>query len=238
MTIKIEDINFIYLNCKKDKDRKTYFLKQWNDTCKDYGSNIKIDRFDAIHYDDLIFSHFNDYYDIPENSTIKEEPPNIAVFKSHQAIYKRIIDYNLKYAMIFEDDVIIPKDFLKNLEKIISDIPNQWDILFMGLLRPKVKKLENSNWLKLLPLKGYNNGFHAYLINQENIRKIYKCIIKNGLKNQIDIFFRDHANKFNFFVYKELLIKQNVNDFQSTRLDRFVRDELKKNFDEYNIVNS
>ena len=91
--------------------------------------------------------------------------------------------------------------------------------------------------IKQFGKNGLNNNF-KFTYYKIIILLFYKCIIKNGLKNQIDIFFRDHANKFNFFVYKELLIKQNVNDFQSTRLDRFVRDELKKNFDEYNIVNS
>ena len=54
--------------------------------------------------------------------------------------------------------------------------------------------------------------------------------------NQIDILLRDHAREFNFFIYKELLVKQDVDHLESTRLGRFVKEDLKKNFDEINLV--
>ena len=132
MILTLNNIKFIYLNCKKDKERKKYFLNQWSETCNDYGSFFKIERFNAIYYKDLLFSHFNELFDIPNNSSIKSEPPNIAVFKSHQAIYKKIIDENIEYTLIFEDDVIIPKDFLKKLDKIITHPIEDWDVLFLA----------------------------------------------------------------------------------------------------------
>jgi hypothetical protein len=73
------------------------------------------------------------------------------------------------------------------------------------------------------------------MVNKESTKKLLKLIAKVGAINQIDILLRDHAREFNFFIYKELLVKQDVDHLESTRLGRFVKEDLKKNFDEINL---
>ena len=119
-------------------------------------------------------------------------------------------------------------------EKII--IPDNWDILFFGILRMMAQKTEYENFHRMLNKKGYNNGLHSYFINYESSKKLLSLITTVGAINQIDILLRDNANQFQFFIYKDLLIKQDVDNLESTRLGRFVKDELKINFDEINII--
>ena len=98
------------------------------------------------------------------------------------------------------------------------------------------QKTKNINFHRMLNKKGYNNGLHCYMVNLDSIKKLLQLITKVGAINQIDILLRDQAHEFQFFIYKELLIKQDVDNLESTRLGRFVKEDLKKNFDEINLV--
>jgi GR25 family glycosyltransferase involved in LPS biosynthesis len=174
---------------------------------------------------------------MPEiESKIAGQISNIAVYKSHTNLWKYIFDNRLQYALVLEDDVIIPENFLVELEVILGNTPENWDILFFGILRMMAQKTKYDNFHRMLNKKGYNNGLHCYLVNLASTKKLLQLITRVGAINQIDILLRDHAREYNFFIYKELLVKQDVDNIESTRLGRFVKDDLKKNFDEINLV--
>jgi len=238
--MRIEDINFFYINCKIDSIKNESIINQWNECCSILEDKIEIERRDAVHFRDYSYPYFTECFQ-PTDSVIKNQVPNFAVLKSHQNLWKYIWDKDIKYAFILEDDVIIPKTFLKDLEYIlnnnnlINDNKN-WDILYFGILRMMAKKT-NCSFLKIINKKGYNNGLHAYLIHKNSSGKLLSLLNTVGAANQIDILLRDNAHLFNFYVYKELLIKQNVDKFESTRLGRFVKDEYKITFDEINVSN-
>jgi GR25 family glycosyltransferase involved in LPS biosynthesis len=139
--------------------------------------------------------------------------------------------------MIFEDDVTIPENFLVELEGILEkNIPENWDILFFGILRMMAQKTDNPDFHRILNKKGYNNGLHCYFVNLTSTGKLLELIARVGAINQIDILLRDQAHEFKFYIYKELLVKQDVDQLESTRLGRFVKEDLRKNFDEINLV--
>jgi GR25 family glycosyltransferase involved in LPS biosynthesis len=235
--MRLKEIKFFYINCKKDKLKNERMIKQWAECCENYGENIRLIRRDAVHYHDYSLDYYDSEYVMQEiESKIAGQISNIAVYKSHTNLWKYIFDNQFQYALIFEDDVIIPENFLVELEKILGNTPENWDILFFGILRMMAQKTENPNFHRMLNKKGYNNGLHCYMVNKESIKKLLKLISKVGAINQIDILLRDNANEFNFFIYKELLVKQDVDHLESTRLGRFVKEDLKKNFDEINLV--
>ena len=238
--MRIDDINFFYINCKIDSNKNESMIKQWEECCSLLEEKIELERRDAVHYRDYMYPYFTECFQ-PINSVIKNQVPNFAVLKSHTNLWKYIWDKDIRYAFIFEDDVIIPKTFLKDLEYIlnnnnfINDNKN-WDILYFGILRMMAKKT-NHDFLKIINQKSYNNGLHSYLIHKNSAGKLLSLVYTIGAANQIDILLRDNAHLFNFYVYKELLIKQNVDKYESTRLGRFVKDEYKKTFDEINVSN-
>ena len=235
--MRLKEINFFYINCKKDKIKNERMISQWVKCCEHYGDNIPLIRRDAVHYLDYSIAYYDSEYVMTEmESKITGQISNIAVYKSHTNLWKYVFDNNLQYSLVFEDDVIIPENFLEVLETILGNIPENWDILFFGILRMMAQKTENPNFHRMLNKKGYNNGLHCYMINKQSNKKLLKLITKVGAINQIDILLRDQANVFQFFIYKELLVKQDVVHLESTRLGRFVKDDLKKNFDEINLV--
>ena len=239
--MRLKDITFFYINCKKDLHKNDRIIQQWAKCCESYGDNIPLIRRDAVHYLDYTAGYYDSEYSIPEiESKIAGQISNIAVYKSHTNLWKYIFDNRLQYALVFEDDVIIPETFLVELEgildKTLEDIPENWDILFFGILRMMAQKTKYENFHRMLNKKGYNNGLHCYVVNSQSTKKLLQLITRVGAINQIDILLRDHAREFNFFIYKKLLVKQDVDNLESTRLGRFVKDDLKQNFDEINII--
>jgi len=233
----LQEINFFYINCKKDKIKNERMISQWEKCCEKYGENIPLIRRDAVHYLDYTAGYYDSEYVVPEiESKITGQISNIAVYKSHINLWKYIFDNRLQYALVLEDDVIIPEDFLVELDAIMGNTPENWDILFFGILRMMAQKTKYSDFHRMLNKKGYNNGLHCYLVNRESTKKLLKLITRVGAINQIDILLRDQAHVFQFFIYKKLLVKQDVDNIESTRLGRFVKEELKKNFDEINLV--
>ena len=235
--MRLKEITFFYINCKKDQAKNERMIHQWAKCCENYGDNIHLIRRDAVHYLDYSVGYYDSEYVMPEvESKIAGQISNIAVYKSHTNLWKYIWDNRIQYAVVFEDDVIIPENFLVELEKILGNIPANWDILFFGILRMMAQKTENPDFHRVINKKGYNNGLHCYFVNLTSTKKLLQLITQVGAINQIDILLRDHAREFRFYIYRELLVKQDVDNLESTRLGRFVKDDLKKNFDEINLV--
>jgi len=236
--MRIKEINFFYINCKKDQLKNDRMINQWAKCCENYGDNIPLIRRDAVHYLDYSVGYYDSEYVMPEvESKIAGQISNIAVYKSHTNLWKHIWDNRLQYTMIFEDDVTIPENFLVELEGILEkNIPENWDILFFGILRMMAQKTDNPDFHRILNKKGYNNGLHCYFVNLTSTGKLLELIARVGAINQIDILLRDQAHEFKFYIYKELLVKQDVDNLESTRLGRFVKEDLRKNFDEINLV--
>ena len=235
--MRLKEITFFYINCKKDHAKNERIIRQWAKCCENYGDNIPLIRRDAVHYLDYSVGYYDSEYVMPEfESKIAGQISNIAVYKSHTNLWKHIWDNRLQYAVVFEDDVIIPENFLVELEGILENTPESWDILFFGILRMMAKKTANPDFHRILNKKGYNNGLHCYFVNLTSTGKLLELITRVGAINQIDILLRDHAREFRFYIYRELLVKQDVDNLESTRLGRFVKDDLKKNFDEINLV--
>jgi GR25 family glycosyltransferase involved in LPS biosynthesis len=235
--MRLKEITFFYINCKKDQAKNNKIIRQWAKCCENYGDNIPLIRRDAVHYLDYSTGYYTSEYVMPEiESKIAGQISNIAVYKSHTNLWKYIFDNRLQYALVLEDDVIIPENFLVELEVILGNTPENWDILFFGILRMMAQKTANPDFHRMLNKKGYNNGLHCYFVNHESTKKLLRIITRVGAVNQIDILLRDHAHLYKFYIYKDLLVKQDVDNIESTRLGRFVKDDLKKNFDEINLV--
>lgn len=238
--MRICDLKYFYINCKKDTKKNNNMKEQWNITNTNFETNIPLIRRDAVHYNDYSYPYYNESFH-SEESKIVNQISNIAVFKSHTNLWKYIWDNKIKYALIFEDDVIIPNTFLNDLQNILNKnndfiSENNWDILYFGILRMMAKKTNNNDFHRILNKKGYNNGLHCYLVNLNTVGKLINIISKQGINTQIDILIRDNADNLKLFVYKDLIIKQDVENFESTRLGRFVKNELKINFDELNLI--
>lgn len=103
---------------------------------------------------------------------------------SHQAIYQKIIDENLPFALVLEDDVRLGEDFPNVLEKLThhTDI---FDIVrFLGSPKVargkhrKIKPLDEKH--HLVRLRTAPGGAHATLVTRKGAQKLLKALQKNA----------------------------------------------------------
>jgi glycosyl transferase family 25 len=154
------------INLKKDKAKKAFMEKE----LKDFNPII----IDAINGKSLNISKINK--DLKRKLTHGE----VGCAKSHILIYKRIIKENIKKAIIFEDDIILKKDFKDSIFKIISkDI--DFDIILLGHYSNDIRENINiSKWYKkrignysIIKFgSNYNYGAHGYLISLAGAKKL------------------------------------------------------------------
>ena len=125
---------------------------------------------------------------------------------SHHKIWEKIVDEDIKNALILEDDVFFAEDYKGVLEKAMAQLPEDCDILYLGCtgLCEKSKKYYNPfTWILHL-FKNNNKQFesnnlfvpefalsaHAYAITNAGCRKLLKYIEKVNQHIDIEIAFK------------------------------------------------
>ncbi len=154
----MDEIHFFYINCDQDTERKKNMEKQWlNISKKSFLHRYRATHFNTINpqYLTETTKFSNEYVEKNENKFA----PSIAVFKSHIGLWKKIIDKQIKYAIIFEDDVFIPDNFLDIVNEEMGEFcknTDKWDILFFGVLKLYAEKTNNPK-LKFLDRNDLTN---------------------------------------------------------------------------------
>lgn len=60
---------------------------------------------------------------------------------SHIEIWNNIVKNNIEYALIFEDDVTLDKDFYQFFDKLTKKLPKGWDIIYLHVAHHPFKNL-------------------------------------------------------------------------------------------------
>lgn len=105
------------INLEKDKDRLDYMansLSQFN--FKNW------ERIDAV---------YGKYLPDLEKYGKILNPSQIGCYLSHLKTYQKIVDQNLDYGVILEDDVTLTEWFPK-LEEILQSVPKDFDVIWVG----------------------------------------------------------------------------------------------------------
>lgn len=102
----------------------------------------------------------------------------IGCYLSHYNIWKKELNKG-RNILVLEDDVILGKNLLKNFKEIYKQIPENWDIIYLGASNIYGKKIDENI---IVPIKSnlgrtYNTGMYAMLINKKAISKL----LKNGM---------------------------------------------------------
>ncbi len=114
--------------------------------------------------------------------------PEIANGITHINIYKHMIDNNIPILLILEDDCILRNNFREYLEIILSELPKDFDVCFLGSsfgqtvdnFRYGYFGSQNKNVIEpnkhVYPIKGTHTA-DAYIISLKAAKKIYESII-------------------------------------------------------------
>lgn len=186
------------INLDNNRDRYEKIKSRCNN------QNININRYSAIN--GKMLNKNGIYNNVHYNK--KLSPGQIGCGLSHIMLLE-YIQHNIKnveYIIILEDDVIIPKNVIEQLDNILEKAPKNWDILYLGgsnIIGYKVKKM----FIKpKTGVKG-NWGTHAYMIKYNFIKHWLKLI--NPLQKPIDVQGRDQFGLINaYFVYPTLINPQ------------------------------
>ena len=207
VNISIPNIATYLINLEQSKDRLKYITKQFKE------ANIKFIRFNAINGKKL------DLKNVYKNGTISAKwlkRGQIGVAMSHITLWKTLRNWEEEIAIIFEDDVIIPKNFWILVKQYMKQLPKDWDILFLGGTSVIGSKYSKN---LLIPAqeatKGiYNTGFFAYMVK----KKCLDTLIEKSkpLVTAIDNQIKDFAFKYlNIFYAYPSIVSHNY-DFEST----------------------
>jgi len=187
------------IHYKKLIERKQFILSQFEKhNITDY-EFIEIDR-DELHNHDI--SMFQSNYDNCQ----------IAISLSHFYAYKQISEkyYN---GLIFEDDVILSDNFTDILNKYITQLPEDYDMLFIGdgcnLHIENDKLIPNKNiYEKCLYPTGWGGDgatrcTDSYIITKTCASKLCEYIdnLEDKIKLPIDWWLNVSARDNNFKVY-------------------------------------
>jgi len=59
-------------------------------------------------------------------------PGMIGCFMSHQRMWARVVEENLPYVAILEDDAVLYPDFNKKIQVLLDELPEDWDVCLLG----------------------------------------------------------------------------------------------------------
>lgn len=216
---KLFKIDQIYL-VNMDKDKKRFYgaKKQFD------RENILFDRFSAVngHSLDLAELQRNNIVRMKKHSFFNHNKNgrsslmgSIGCALTHRKIWEKVMKTN-QNTLVFEDDIIIPKNFWGKLNKNLINVPSEWDIVFLGGVRIYGKK-ESDDLIKAKTTQTnlWNNcGTYAYIVNPNSAKKLLN--ITDPIETYLDIQMNRHYNDLNVYYIYPSIIKHNF-DIPSTR---------------------
>ena len=130
----------------------------------------------------------------PELIVNKISTGEVGCYLSHMWCLKDIIDNNIKNAIIFEDDIVVHKDFERLYQNIV--MKKEWDYLMLGAGDYGFNK-GNSNLIKdniYIPKFNFTLGTHAIYYSNYGAKTVYNYRLKNP-----NYFDKNLKCLFNYF---------------------------------------
>jgi glycosyl transferase family 25 len=217
--------NVYLINMDKDTERLDSVTKE----CKKF--NINFERFSGVNPLELSDEELDKYV----TKTCQNICPNglVGCAISHMKIYEDALKNNYKNILVLEDDVYFRDELYEELDKAMSELPEDYDILYLGCLgwcdkkqvynmdfyyllfyflskcksKCKNKKIMNNKYIHVpeLPLSA-----HAMIISNKGCRKLLHVIRK--INYHIDMTIAVKSNELNIYTTKKRLIYQTLSD--------------------------
>ena len=128
----------------------------------------------------------------------KETCPDsiIAIALSHKKVAQMILDSGVDYALVMEDDAIpIKDDFHKKLQRTLTEVPKDWDIINLYCDGFICKPNMNNSYL--------SGSFAAYLISKKGAKKMTNLNIYTHIDKQTHFNFKKYKSPENLFITDE-----------------------------------
>lgn len=123
---------------------------------------------------------------------------SLGCYLSHYNIWKAFFENKDKIILIFEDDTIFNKITLREINKRLTLLPEDWDIYLLSnpeFCYHKIKLDRNLYKIKRFFLT------NAYIINKRGVKKILESGTIFPINQQIDSYLSELALDFNLNIY-------------------------------------
>ena len=210
--IPVNDFDVYLINLDRNKERLREFMEQYSESDISIKKVKRISAVDgkklkvAQYLSDKAFKELQDiettgyrtkHYQLTRGA--------IGCYMSHLKAYSLIANSSSSYGLIFEDDVNIAHDFFFKFNRLLRNIPKDWDMLLLGCHCLKCRKSElHSHVQKFILL-------HCYIVKKEAAKKLYDDLSSRPIQQQIDSEISDmitHKNMFNVYCVNEALCWQ------------------------------
>merc|ERR1711988_6838 len=162
------------INLEQHADRRHHMEEVFS------AANLANVNWEGVYGSSLSEEELNKYSFLTEGTRAKLLPAELGAALSHISIWRKVAASSAPLSLVFEDDVVIPATFLHNLESTVSELPENWDIMYLSYLkawefkRPEKysEHLVQPNW----PL-----GFYAYAITPAGAQRLLN-LVEAGLE--------------------------------------------------------
>lgn len=149
-------------------------------------------------------------------SSEKLSTGEVACYLSHYCLWQQVIESDMSYLMIFEDDIYFSED-AKTLLKELNWLPNNFDIIKLETMYQRVMINKGVNLPlahKLCQMKSRHMGTAGYIISQKGAEKLIAMTHSLGINQPVDqsVFksFIEHNGSKVYQVFPALCIQDQI----------------------------
>jgi len=212
--LKTDSLVFQCINLTASKERWQYIHQQA------LKANIAVERVNAINGSFLSKKQVRHY------RTPRITNSSVGCYLSHLNIWKSALLKRTEIVAIIEDDVILTPNIRHNLDLLMqTELPSDWDILYLGCTRPCGKRISNgllsvTNTNTKNKCNKRNAGMYAYIVRRRALPMIIRGCDTPPFFRMIDHQLCTlHANPLHVYVCDPPLVSHNF----SIPSDRIVK---------------
>lgn len=198
------------INLERDLKKKDHLTT----LCEKYGLDYEvIPAVDGKKIGDL-FKYYSAKKSI-ENIRREMTAGEVGTALSHALVYKKIIENNLDFALVFEDDVDFDAKLTTFLAKT-DELPDNWEVLLLGHHGAQAREIptKTSLWgqnnlgkeFKIARPREIGYGAYGYLITRTGAARLSHRL--NNIEKPLDWYTGDDR-EVNLFVLREPIVHIN-----------------------------
>jgi len=136
----------------------------------------------------------------------------VGCFLSHRSLLTSLAQINLPddaAHLILEDDIEPPKSLLTKAEKMVKTVPQDWDMIYLGIHKPIGKPISPCVWKLTHATKDEGNwGTHAYLVKHKSLKEKILPWLKYMI-DALDLQYNIKFDEWNVYSIQPDIIKLN-----------------------------
>lgn len=168
MSIGIDEILILIISLEIREDRRKKIRDSFNQT------SLPFEFINGVDGTKIKLTEYSDFFSRKSVDSLSKG--SIGCILSHYKTMNAVIDSNYDYALVLEDDVFLPKDFKLQLEGVLNNVPQDFDILYLASnlsSRRDIRFWVSSNmYVPMYP----RSGQYAYLVSKKGAQKIASTI--------------------------------------------------------------